>query len=322
MQQQETLISHINEFLPGIDQTLSAAGVEVSERSMKAAMFFVDHLVLDVEGDTKENYLLKSWFKPIFGHIQYWYEKRYGQTKVHPNRFLAGVLKHHGAFFLLHIPLAVAKPQGDGTCWVTFAKDVLPGEDPASWMTNGPSLEQMPPKQLAALRKEATNTATRLRGIRNHLMTADLPVVAVRAMANSVLRHLDKAAADLSAPGPEALSLSVWDLHMACEKVMKAYLNQQGIPYEQTHNLRDLVATSPKTHDWSAVKTVLGHFPSEQRVMKWRYQEGGVPSLNDLWRFYDVALEVCSIYAARMSRRFLLDNFSVQIRRPPWLESD
>lgn len=289
---------------------------------MEAARFFVDCLILKIEGDTKENYLLKPWFASIFRPIQDWYKKRYGEAQVHPKRGLAGAVKHHGALYLLRIPLTVTRPQEDGTCWLTFAKDVLPGEDPASWIVNGPSLEQMRPKQLAALQKEATSTATRVRDIANHLLTADLPDDSARTMVNSVLRHLDKAASDMAAQGPEAASLAVWDLHMACEKAMKAYLTQDGISYPKIHDLRDLNTLAPTKHDWSAVKAALVRFPSERRVMQWRYQEVDPPTLSDLWRFYDVALQVCATYAARMRRTYAFNNFAVHLRRPLWLGKD
>ena len=290
---------------------------------MEAARHFVDHLILEINGDTKENYLLKPWFASIFVPIQDWYKSRYGETQVHPKPVLAGALKHHGAFFLLRIPLTVIKPQGDGTCWLTFAKNVLPEEEPASWIVNGPAVLQMHPKQLAALQREAANTATRIRGIANNLLTADQLFDSGRRMANSVLRHLDKAATDMCTPGPEAASLSVWELHMACEKAMKAYLVQEDISYPRTHDLRDLNAnaTALMTHDWTAVKTALNCFPSERRVMQWRYQEIDAPTLSDLWRFYDAALKVCSIYTAHMSRKFVFDNFAVHLQQPPWLGS-
>ena len=322
MTQKESLQAYLNDFLPSIDQAFSTAGMPVSKRPMEAARFLVDHLVLEVSGDTKENYLLKPWFGSIFRPVQDWYKNRYGKAQVHPESVLAGAVKHHGALYLLRIPLTVTKPQGDGTCSVTFAKDVLPGEEPAAWIVNGPSLEQMRPKQLAALQKEATSTATRVRYIANDLRTADLVDDSARKMVNSVLRHLDKAASDMCAQGPEAASLAVWDLHMACEKVMKAYLTQEGISYPMIHDLRDLNLLSPLKHDWSLVKATLARFPSERRVMQLRYQEVDAPTLSDLWRFYDVALQICATYASRMNRKYVLDNFTVHLRRPPWLGMD
>jgi len=286
---------------------------------MEAARFIVDELIVDIKGDTKDNYLQKSWFASIFLTVQDWYKKRYGIAQVHPKRDVHGVVKHFGAFYLLRIPLTLTKPQGDGTCWLIFAKDVLSEEDATTWILNGPSLDGLRSRQVVTLRREATKTATHIRGIANDLMTADVADDADRAMVASVLRHLDKAAADICAPGHESASLAVWDLHMACEKVMKAYLRQESVVYPMIHDLRELNRLSPAKHDWSAVKLALGGFPSEARVMQWRYQTIATPSGEELWRFYGIALQVCSTYASRMTRKWTFNNFSVHLKNPPWL---
>jgi hypothetical protein len=133
------------------------------------------------------------------------------------------------------------------------------------------------------------------------------------------MRHLDKAAADMCTPGHESASLAVWDLHMACEKTMKAYLTQQSIAHPETHDLRELNRLAPSKHDWSPLRLALGNFPSESRVMSWRYQEIAAPTLSDLWRFYGVTLQVCATYASRMDRNYVFNNFSVHLRKPPWV---
>ncbi len=138
-------------------------------------------------------------------------------------------------------------------------------------------------------------------------------------MAISVLRHLDKAASDICALDREATSLAMWELNLACEKCMKAYLTQEGITYPMTHDLRALNKLAPTKHDWSEVKGALAAFPSEARIMKWRYQQITSPTMNELWRFYQVAMQICSIYAGRMSRTYVLDNFALHLSRPPWL---
>ena len=106
---------------------------------------------------------------------------------------------------------------------------------------------------------------------------------------------------------------------MACEKVIKAYLTQESVVYQLTHDLRELNRLASAKHDWSVVKSALCGFPSETRVMQWRYQEIGAPSAEELWRFYGVAMQVCSTYASRMTRKWTFNNFSVHLKKPPWL---
>lgn len=322
MAQQETLQAFLTDLLPQLDEALAKSGWAVTKRPMEAARFIVDELIIDIKGDTKDNYLQKSWFASIFLPVQAWFIKRYGTAQVHPKRDAYGVVKHFGALYLIRVPLTLTKPQEDGTCWLTFAKEVLPEEDATTWVLNGPSLDSLRPRQVATLRCEATKTATEIRSIANDLLTADVADEAARAMATSVLRHLDKAASDMCALSEEAASLSVWDLHMACEKVIKAYLNQESVDYPMTHDLRELCRLAPAKHDWSAVTQALRGFPSESRVMQWRYQGIAAPTMVDLWRFYGVAMAVCSTFASRMSKNLTFNNFSVQLRKPPWLGGD
>lgn len=322
MKQKDPLQAHLNDFLPEMDDALAKEGMPISERPMAAARFFVDHLVQDVSGGTKENYLLQPWFASIFRPIQDWYKKRYGEAKVHPKRALKGAIKHHDALYQINVPLTVARPQADGTCWLTFAKDVLAGEDPATWVTNGPQLDEMKPKQAAAFQEVATATAGSLRAIANDLKTADLDEGPDRNMANSVLQHLSKAASDMCALDDESSTLAVWELQCANEKVMKTYLTQERISYPNTHDLRNLNKLAPPKHDWSVVASALTGFPAEKRVMAWRYQEKAAPTVSELWRYYGVSLQVCAIYAARMSRQYVFNNFAVHLKRPPWLGLD
>ncbi len=319
MKQPESLQAVLAEVLPEIDETFSKAGKPISERSMDAARLFVEYVVVDVKGDTKDDYLRKPWFSAIFIPIQEWFIKRYGSALVHPKRNALGVVKHFGAIYLLLVPLTLTKPQDDGTCWITFAKDVFPDEDATNWIQNGPAIASLRSRQVIALRREATKVAAVLRGIANDLMTAD--VEGDRGMVASVLRHLGKAASDMCGSSSESASLAVWELQMACEKVIKAYLAQEGIDYPATHDLRELNRLAPAQQDWSAVKLALGNFPSEGRVMRWRYQEIAAPSTEELWRYYGQALLVCSTYASRMSRRWSFNNFSVHLRKPPWLSN-
>lgn len=320
MAKQIFLQAFLEDLLPKLDSTFAKTGTPVSERPMKAACFIVDELILDIQGVTKEHYLQKTWFASIFIPVQNWFKKRYGAAQVHPKRNVRGVVKHFGAFYLLSIPLTLSKPQDDGTCWLVFAKDVLAEEDATDWIVDGPSLDCLTHAQGNALRRDATNTATQIRSLANDLMTADLADETDRAMVASVLRHLDKAASDMCTPNHESASLSIWDLHMACEKTIKAYLTQKSIAYPlKTHDLRELNRLATSEHDWMSVKSSLGKFPSVSRVMQWRYQEIDEPPIDHLWRYYCAALEVCSAYASRMSRKWTFNNFSVHLRKPPWL---
>ena len=319
MTQPETLSAFLAESLPQLDEMLTKKGTAISQRPMEAAFFIVNNLILDVKGDSKDNYFDKPWFGALYLAVKEWFKKRYGITQIHPNSDVQGIVKHFGALYLLGIPLTVSKRENDGTSWLTFAKEVLPEEDATAWILDGPLLDGLRPKQMATLRREATKTATLIRGIANDLMTADVVDDASRAMTTSALRHLHNAASNACMPNHESASLAVWDLNMACEKVMKAHLKQDNVAYPMTHDLRELNRLGSTKHDWSGVRLALGNFPSLGRVMQWRYQAISAPSVEELWTYYGIALQVCATHASRMSRKLTFNNFSVHLKKPPWL---
>lgn len=45
--------------------------------------FVIEHFVVEIKGDTKDNYLSKPWFVSFFDPILKWYERRYGKSAPH-----------------------------------------------------------------------------------------------------------------------------------------------------------------------------------------------------------------------------------------------
>lgn len=316
---QESLDKFLRKILPELDEISARAGLAVSERPMKVAQHIAEDLVIEVSEGTKENYMVQPWFAAIFITVQKWFIARYGEAQVHPKREVFGAIKHFEAMYLLQIPLTLVEPQGDDTLWLTFAKDILPGENVLLWIINGPSTEMLKAHQLDKLRKDISDVASMVRSISNDLITAEFPEGAQRAMAGSILRHLSKAASDMCSLNHESTSLVVWELVQACEKAMKVYLSQEGVDYPLTHDLRVLLKITPAKYDWSDVKAALRVFPSESRMMKWRHQEIESPLIADLWRYYMAALKITSIYTSRISRQYHFNNFKVHLRKPPWI---
>ncbi len=320
MQSKNSIQHYLADILPLIDEALSKEGMRVPERPMQAAREFVDGFVLEVSNDTKDDYLLKPWFASIYGEFVSWFVKRYGEAKVHPGQASShGCIKHFGALFGVDIPLTLARPQPDGTCHFVFPKEVLPGEDPVLWLTSGPPLDGLKPKQLETLRATVSAISAQVRSIHNDLLTADVENELLRETKSSVMRHLSKAAEDMSSGDGEARSLAVWDMQMACEKVMKVRLAQLNIVFRHTHDLRELHGLAPRAADWAAVKKLVERFPKDASVIQWRHQEVPAPSIDEVWRLYQVALALCRAYAASLDRRLEMNNAVIHLRRPPWL---
>lgn len=229
------------ETLPWIDERFSKDGRPVHERPFAAARIIVDHFIVEIEGDTKVDYFTKLWFARIYEPIYAWYEARYGEALTRSRQEQTrGLVLYFGTPLLFRLPLVLNEPGRDGTTWLRFPKEVLAQETPLHWIETPPPLALIPAKRREALAGSTRHIAKLLRAINNDLNTADLGKSGSRALVGSVLRHLEKAAVDASAEDLGATSLGIWELQMACEKTMKAYLAQKEIAYPHTHDLRAL----------------------------------------------------------------------------------
>lgn len=314
-----TLNAFLRQTLPWIDEGLSKSGKPLPERALTAAQFIVEHLVHEVEGGLTDAYLEKPWFASIYQATEQWFRAKYGGNLLRaPRSDARGLVEYQGLLLLLRVPLVIAEPTEDTTLWLTFPKEVLAGEDPISWMENAPPLEAMPTKRRLALTAECTCVASQLRGIQNDLLSAGSDWPRPDALRASVLRHLGKAAIDATAGELEALSPSVWELQMACEMTMKGFLAQQQVPYPETHDLRQLHKLAATDTTWNEAKAALGFMPVVPRVMRLRYSEVPPPTPREFMRMYKAALTICRLYAARMSRKYVFNNFAVHLSCPPW----
>ena len=219
---------------------------------------------------------------------------------------------------LFRLPLVLTELGLKGTTWVRFPKEVLTQELPLEWIESSPPLAEIPAKRKQTLEDSVRHVAALLRGINNDLNTADLGKSGPRALVGTVLRHLEKAAIDASTEDQSSSSLAIWELQMASEKTMKAYLTQKGVTYPPTHDLRLLQKLALVHDDFGDARTPMAAMPSERRVMAWRYSELSSPKPSEFFRIYSAALTLCSLYAGRMSRKYVFNNFAIQLKRPSW----
>ena len=315
-----TFESLLQESLPWIDERFAKDGKPVHERPFAAAQVVIDLFVVEIEGDTKDNYLTKPWFVGIFDPILKWYERRYGNALLtSPQPRAIGLVHYFNSPITFHVALVLNEPGKDGTTWVRFPKEVLPEEDPLTWLDAAPPLDAIPDKRRENLRASVSMVADLLRVINNDLNTADLGRSAARSLVGTVLKHLEKAATDGASHDPPTVALGVWDLQMACEKTMKAFISQAGVAHPETHDLRALHRLANANGDRTAeAKQFVSAMPSERRVMAWRYSEIAPPTPSEFFRFYLAALRIVALYASRMSRKYVFKNFAVQLKKPPW----
>lgn len=315
-----TLESLLQESLPWIDERFAKDGKPVHQRPFAATRVIIELFVVEIEGDTKDDYLSKPWFVGFFDPVSKWYERRYGKALLtSPQSTTIGLVHYFNSPITFHVALVISEPGENGTTWVRFPKEVLPTEDPLTWLDAAPPLDAMSEKRRENLRASVRMVADLLRGINNDLNTADLGKSTARSLVGTVLKHLGKAATDGASHDPQAVALGVWELQMACEKTMKAFLTQINAAHPETHDLRALHnLVNADTDRTAEAKPFLSAIPLERRVLAWRYSEIAPPSPAEFLRFYMATLKIVALYASRMNRRHVFTNFAVQLKKPPW----
>ena len=184
--------------LPIFDDILAEGQKPSSERPLAAAFYFVDYCIVDIKGDTKENFLEKEWFKSIYKLIKQWYDDRYGAArKSIKDSFALGVVLIYKTPFELNIPLSIAQEwEGNDKRWVCLPMSIQENENLFDWVKNKPNLEKMPETDLENLKNIISDIATNNRAIHVNLMSVSLDQ-ALHKISNTIPAHLDKAARDI-----------------------------------------------------------------------------------------------------------------------------
>ena len=314
----EAFEGYLNETLPMIDEYFDRINLEVHKRPFSVACHIVDFFIVDIKGDTKDNYLVKPWFVELCHCVADWYEKRYGEKQIQsPEHALRGLVMHHSTLYQLTIPITLKTPGERNTTWIKFPIEVFPSENIFDWIVPNLPVETFTSKKRTNFAKQISIVASYLRVINNDLGSASFIDKKTRSLANSVLRHFEKAALDASSHDRSNSSLAIWELTLACEKTIKTYLIQKNIPYPKTHNLRDLHKLADVDSSWHEEKKAISAIPNEDKVIAWRYEEYPPPTQKEIMRIYLACLTLCCLYAGRMQRKLVFKNFSMQIRNPP-----
>lgn len=308
--------------LPDVDESLAKQGFALSQRPLRASLIIVNHCILEIEGDTKEDYWSKSWFKVIFSAVEKWYEKRYGNALQHQKSDkVVTVVSIFGTPFRADVPLVVKEPPlPDKTFWLCFPISVAESEDHMSWIVDPPNFDISTAVERDAASSALIETAMRLRSTHVNLMTTDHPAESIRALAEAIVPHLERSALDIASQELNRRPMALWELNFACEKVIKTFLRHQCIAPKRTHDVRRLHAQAVGYLGPTEIDSLIDQFPSELVAVKHRYGELPAPPLEDLLSIYRTALVIASGYSQKLTRKFTFNNARFQLKMPPWLE--
>jgi len=302
-----------------IDEELASRGMPVFRRPLEAACFVVRHVLVSVEGESdKDNFLEKPWFAVIYAETHKWYRRRYGPLLRATDETVSGLLVIRGSPHILNIPLTVSERQENGVLKLTFPIKVSKDEKLSGWLT--PRISKRGLGVLSArLGARMERLASGLRAIAVNTRFHGVKNAVTKQMASAVLEHLNRAAQSASSENNGGNSIALWDLHLACEKVVKAYLSQEGISFPRSH---DLLALNNLVKDPALLRragSIVRRFPNHQEVMRHRYLEAAAIRVTKFQIFYWIAIRVCLVYSSYLKGQLMFNGASFFLKRPPWM---
>jgi HEPN domain-containing protein len=305
--------------LPIFDDILADSQKSLSERPLLAAIYFLDHCIVDIKGDSKENFAEKEWFRTIYKLIKEWYDNRYGVVrKSGSGSITRGVLLIYKTPFELNIPLSVGQEwEGDDKRWFCISTSIQEDENILDWIKNKPNIEAMLEIDSKSLKNTVTNIAVNVRTIHVNLMTASLDH-AHHKISNTIQSHLEKAAVDILSLQDGRISISYWEIHLAIEKALKLIILQNNRDHQNKHNLDKLCKIANNIKGVSLDCSEISKFPSDNEAIQQRYGEGSTYTIQEAVENYISASSLIKCLTGVLKRKYIMNDSRFLIAIPPW----
>ncbi len=317
----------IAERLPLHDEYLAKAGVDLQERPFRATLDYIESWIVAIDlGDGEliepgaPEMVKTRWFGMILRSVQKWYRQRYGDamTESTEHTLTAFVLVWSTAF-QLSIPSIIPDPEGpSGSAWLRFPNKVLPVETPLKWIRPAPATEQLSPSERHELEVTATEVATLMRSINVAILGIPHNSTDLAGLLTAAHSHLTSSAAKAIQGGHPSLEIGCWDLHMAAECSLKAYVKVQTGSFPKSHDLNHLFRLTSNGLP-QLQPADLKRLPPWQVAVAYRYGDGPQLSVVAFFEMYRAVLRI--VHAALNPLvTFRLSDVRIDLARLPWRE--
>jgi hypothetical protein len=306
--------------LPIFDELLAEAQMPLSKRPLAAACRLVNYCIIKIEGDNKDKYLEKEWFRSIYKMIRKWYRERYADAMDYNNDdFALGAVLIYDTPFRLEIPLSIAQEK-EGECkrWFCLPNSVLPEENVLDWLTKKPNFQTMSKHELECLKQEISRISSFVRRIRVSLMSATIKKEELHKMSSSIPAHIDNSVRDILSLYNGRISTSFWEIHLAVEKTLKLLILQNGLDHNNEHNLKTLCAIANTINGIVLESSMFEKLPSSGEAIRQRYGEGISFTIQQAVENYILGIEIIAKLTELLAREFVLKNARLLIALPPW----
>jgi hypothetical protein len=261
-----------------------------------------------------------DWFAPLAKMIGRWYRDQYGNSASPVrNDGLKSFVLIRGTPFEVQIPRHRMEPGEEvGTAWLHLSDRIGDDEAAADWIVRPPSFSALATDALAQLQVDLSTVANALRFI--DVATIGIPHTGpteLPTFVRAIVPHLNRVAMMVGQHQHQELVSSYWEMQMAVESAVKAFLLQAEGSFKRTHDLRALAKNAAST-DSTFPADILASFPDQHQVIDMRYGLGNVPCWEQCFEDYCNILRFIRLCLERM-RRYGLGNARILLKRPAWV---
>jgi hypothetical protein len=315
---QYSLKDIINEHLPLIDKLLTDQNIPIFDRSMRAALIFIDVAVVDSNFKNKEELKSKAFFEGILPLVDEWYWNKYGQLIRNPiENIYSGIIDSYAQPVLIKIPAITSRIEVEGeSAWLTFPDCLQPTESLQEMIGAVIDLAKLDNQEKINFEKEASHIISLTRSINLNIMSASRLDEEIRSMSIGIWSHFEKAVSDILSFQNERASIGCWELHLAIEKTFKVLLKQKSGNKEFGH---DLVSLSNKAETYfpGIDKSLINELPRDKEAINLRYAEI-VKTSYDAVIIYKKALKLVDLLTSNLDRDYRFNNASFLVKMVPW----
>lgn len=307
------------------DQDLAKQNVPVSDRIILSIHRLVQwKAIMDENGDPypldPARLVKNDWFFPLAKMVGGWYRSRYaGATKIVPDGPLKTFVLIRFTPFVVEIPKHRTELGEEAeTAWMHLSDKVRDDEHPVDWIVRPPELNSLVPKARTALEADLLRVADALRFI--YIATISVPTAGqdeLLSLLRAIVPHLNQAAEMIGQSKTQTLLMSYWELQMAAESAVKAFLLRKTGRYSKSHDFPKLTKEALLADPTFPSRT-LATFPNQQRVINMRYGIGAPPPWETCFTDYCAILEFIRASLHRLPR-IGIGSASFLLKTPSWI---
>lgn len=303
LDQRRELAAQMDHWLDLFDRDLEDLECRPSSRPIRALMMLFQTGAAEVRaGDTLlsgedglDGNMEQMWFRVMFDAVEYWYLERYGETVMQENGNdeLIGAVSIRGVLRKVAVPLHRRKVEVEAEqSWIYFEDGLGEGEDAASMIVDAPDLSKLEQDSRNSVIAEATLAADVLRSINFRTVTfrsdGDQEV---RKLIQSTATYLQQAAVKMVSFQDNERGPAWFDLQMTNEAAMKSVILNQTKAQPRVHHIAQLIGSANRCGLNFDTKK-FEHWPAFSDISDWRYGQGYPSSFADLYRAYQMTLEL------------------------------